>query len=196
MSNQPTGNAPAQPVPQTAHYNPLPLKREEKLKIFAILSFRRDVPLDIIKDNKLSLNLTAAYSAGDAIMAARQSLSDMKLNQDHYKVPVMMIHVDADKIILTKFDGATFDGACKPKIEIQSKTEIPGKFIKAIEKSECAVRDAEMGEPTKNKKSTDEIVSYISYVFEKVGNDEEIKISKKVIKKFKAHAVKNKQPNL
>lgn len=160
---------PAQmPAGQTANYNPLPLRKEESLKIFAILFFRRDVPLDIINDHKLSLSLSAAYSGGDAIMSAHQALKDMGLNPDNYKIPVMMINIEADKIIQSDAKPIALSNP-KPEIELPKEK--------------------------KAEKSIEEMTSFISYVFEKVGTDEEIKIAKKVIKKFKAHAVKQKQPN-
>ena len=163
------------PASQTANNNPLPLKREESLKVFALLSFRRDVPLDILNDHKLSLSLSAAYSAGDAIMVAHEALKNLRLDPDNYKTPIMMISVDADKII--QIEPATKISGSQPEIKI------PEDMSKLVIDFETEL---------KTKKSTDDITSYILYAFDQVGTEEEKKIAEKIIKKFKTHATKNK----
>jgi len=170
MNNSNQTSPPQGPISQTVNLKPLPLKREEKLKIFALLSFRSDVPRDILNDQKLSLSLSVAYNAADASAAARQALTDMNLNPNNYQIPVMMINVDVDRCIQS---DAKVTALSNPMSEIK----IPGK------------------PKQKTKKSTDEIATYILYAFDKVGTEAEKKIAKKVIKKFQTHAVKNKQPN-
>ncbi|MCK5211687.1 hypothetical protein KAJ89_03225 [Candidatus Parcubacteria bacterium] len=162
------------PPPQTSHSNSLPLEMTQKLKVFALLSFKRDVPLDFLNDHKLSLTLSAAYSQGDAILAAKQSLLSINLKPDDYKIPVMMISVEADQMIQQE-----------PKVIVPTKKgeEIGDKLFEAVKNiSKDSLEEIPMGVP---RKSVEEIVAHILYAFDKVGTAKEKEIVKKVVEKFK-----------
>lgn len=151
--------------------NPLPLIRHEKLKIFAVMTILKTMPLDVLKGN-LTLSIAVTYTDSEAIMGARKTIRQLGNNPDDHVVPYMIIGQDAESFI-----------DIPPVQEVQSlvmpdmKLE-PGATIPVKEEK---------------KTSVESMVSFVRYVFAKGGTKAQQKGAEGVIKKFEEYVSKTKR---
>ncbi len=156
-----TNNAPQPPVVvKSGGGKPLPVTREQKLKVFAMNSVHKeavDTFQALAKDKKICLGLSAAYSQLEAIEGARMGIEQMGLNPADFMIAFQAVSVDADKII-----------------------DMPSHMAEEV----ATLPKDDLAE--KKAKSVQELIAYVRYVFNKVGSTDEISVAEGVIKKFEA----------
>ena len=80
--------------------NKLPLERNEKLKIYATVSIRKDVDHEKIrKDDSMFLSLSTAYNDNEVIQGVAQGLKAHGKNPNEFIVKFMGTRVEAEKVV-------------------------------------------------------------------------------------------------
>lgn len=140
---------------------PQPLNKEMKLKVIAVVSLHNSLnPIDLVKEGKVTTTLMVTYSQAEAVMFTKQSVAEsiaekgVNLNPEDFMIPTQMVTVDADKMI-------DFNSIPMPAV------------VPVIETKE-----------EKIKKSKEEMVAYVRYVFDKAGSPNDRDVAELVIKEF------------
>ena len=76
----------------------LEFERKEKLKVFAIFSVKKDLPLEMLKE-KCALALIIGYNSIEAIEGAKQGIREGNLNPNDYKTPFIFVYRDLDQVV-------------------------------------------------------------------------------------------------
>ena len=138
----------------------LSLERNDKLKLFAIVSARTTFPKEMFKDN-FALCLMASYTEAEAMMGVGQAIKTGGYNISDFNLGVMKVGVDLEKII---------------------DLPLPLTEISKDEKIEVVNVD-------KPKQTLEEhMIANVRQMFNLVGNDGENKIAEQVIKRFNDYA--------
>ena len=77
---------------------PLPLQRQEKLKVFAVVSALKSLPLEEMK-NSFALGLSVAYTQIEAREGIIASIKMSGKNPEDYSIGYMNMGIDADQLI-------------------------------------------------------------------------------------------------
>lgn len=139
--------------------NPLPLEINvnEKLKVFAIVSVNKIFASQYIKPNDKNIFLTMAgsYFPLDAIEAAKSGLKLLGVDPDFYNIGQIAISRNIDEIV-----------------QFPTSSPVVAPLPLPIDPTEKLV------------KSKTQLASYVNYVFDKSGTEEEKKVAGEVINKF------------
>lgn len=138
---------------------PLRLERNERLKVFAILSKHNDIPKELLHD-KLFLSVVISYTPAEAVLGAMGGLERSGRKLDDYKTPYMLVGSELD--VLVEPSAPSLDEIlAAPRIQAEA--------------------EAEAGLEAK-------LISYVRLVFDKAGTLEEKKTAEAVIQKFNDYA--------
>lgn len=127
---------------------PLPINRQEKLKLFVVVALHKDVPAEVIKD-KIGLLLLATYSKPEALLAAAQALAQMGKDPTQHVVPHMIIERNAEDVVvmppiapvdpkptlakskeeMTHYVQYVFNNVNATPVQIDVMNEVIGKFL-------------------------------------------------------------------
>ena len=148
----------------------LPTRRQEKLKVFAVLSALKTVPEPLLKDS-FALSLMLGYTEAEIIVGSREAIKANDRNPDDYIVGCMKIGVDIEEII----DLPIVE---EGKVESHPiKIASPAETFKEQELQVISTVEEYM-------------ISNLRTMFNLVGSAEEKKIAEKIIKKFTAYSKK------
>lgn len=162
---------------------PLNIERREKLKIFAITSVHKDI-VEVVKE-KSSLALIAAYTLPEALVGVTKSFEMIAKEPSDYVTPYQIIEKDVDTFVQT---GVTGMEVPEETLRRLLKTPQPG-IVYPLQNSASEPINKVVEE---KEKSIMQMISYVKYVFDKVGTEEEKEIANKVTEKFKKHGGKAK----
>ncbi len=76
----------------------LPLQRQDKLKVFAVVSALKTLPLEEMK-NSFALGVSVAYTTLEARESVIHGIGVSGKNPDDYYIGYMVVQVDADQLI-------------------------------------------------------------------------------------------------
>lgn len=137
--------------------NKLGLERTQKLQIFAVMSARKTVPQELLK-NSFALCVLASYTEAEAMIGVGHGLTVTGQNINDYTLGVMRVAVDVDSLIDTR--------VAKPTV---SKKE---DFFPII---------------VDKKTAEEKMVDDVRIMFNLVGSKEQQKVAELVIEKFKGY---------
>lgn len=92
------------------------LERNDKLKVFAIMSAKKSVPEELLKDS-FALSILVTYTPAEAVIATNQVLMSKGKNPEEYIVDCMRLMIPVEEIV--NIPPPVIE---KPRFELAHKT--------------------------------------------------------------------------
>jgi len=131
---------------------PLPVEQMMKLKIFGIVSLKKDKK-QYVGDKDLFLTLAAAYDYSSAYFAASEGLKQKEIAQEEYIIPHIVLMRDVDQIVI---GGVPQVATPDTKLESQAEKSAQelGNYVKYVFET--------VGTPEEKKIADKVIVKFIN----------------------------------
>ena len=150
----------------------LPIEKNFKLKVYAMLSTHKSIPEDMIREHML-MTLAVAYDRPTAELAVFQGMQSAGISPADYNLTRMLIERNLlDLVGFASVSKLVLTEKRKEKIAFDWITENIPPFSKREERE------------FKIKKDKQEMIAYVRYIFDKAGTPEEKVVGDRVIKKY------------